>query len=174
MNLYRLNPSKALADPTNGRVGAMAEVFLLLACQAGATQLKFATKGESLRIAEVIDGTLYEFPQPPGCLRAPMIEQLRQIFSMSIEQTQAECELHLEGSTAYVEIAFRNGSAVVAINRNFENRTAIAHVLHRFWRDNAASQGFFVLARYYVMETLRSFYNAANKAIHPSRGTAAA
>jgi hypothetical protein len=136
-------------------VGALAEVFLLLACQADASQIKFATKGESLRIAEVIDGTLYEFPQPPDCLRAPMLEQLRRIFSMSDEQSQAECELCLQCSTAYVEIEFRNGGAVVAITRNFESRTAIEQVLHRFWRDNAASQGFFVLAQYYVMDALR-------------------
>jgi hypothetical protein len=155
MNMYNINPSKALVEPTHGRVGALAEVFLLLACQADASQIKFATKGESLRIAEVIDGTLYEFPQPPDCLRAPMLEQLRRIFSMSDEQSQAECELCLQCSTAYVEIEFRNGGAVVAITRNFESRTAIEQVLHRFWRDNAASQGFFVLAQYYVMDALR-------------------
>jgi hypothetical protein len=174
MTTYRLNPSKTLAEPANGRAHAMTEVFLLLACQANASQLKFALNGDSLRIAQVVDGTLYEFVQPPDCVRAPLIEQLRRIFSMSAEQTRAECELQLGTLTANAQIEFRNGGVVVTIIRNFEERTILSETLNRFWRDNAASQGFLVLARYYVMEVLWALYNMANKTIHPSRGTAAA
>ncbi len=174
MDMYRLNPSQTLDEPTHGRANAMTEVFLLLACQTGASQLKFATTGDSLRIAVVIDGVLYEYPQPPDCLRDPMIAQLRRIFSMSTEQTQAECELHLVTTTASAQLEFRNGGAVVTILRSFEDRTAVANALQRFWRDNAASQGLLVLARYYAMEAVWFLVNAANKAIHPSRGIAAA
>ncbi len=53
MTTYRLNPSKTFAEPANGRARAMTEVFLLLACQADASQLKFALKGDSLRIAAI-------------------------------------------------------------------------------------------------------------------------
>lgn len=172
--MYRLDPSQTLYEPTQGRASAMTEVFLLLACQAGASQLKFATPGESLRIAVLIDGELYEYPQPPDCVRSPMIDKLRQIFSMSPEQTHAECELHLETSTAYAQLEFTNGGAVVTILRNFQDPTTVADVMSRFWRDNAASQGFLVLTRYYVMEAIWFMYHAANKAIHPIRGTAAA
>lgn len=174
MNIYRLDPSKALAEPTNGNEYAMAEAFLLLACQAGASQLKFATTGGSLRIAEVIDGELYEFPQPPDGMHAPMFDQLRRVFAMSAEQTEAECELQLEASTARAHIEFRTGGAEVTILRNFDDRTVVADVLRRFWRDHAARQGVLELARYHVKETLWVLYNTARKAIHPSRGTAAA
>ncbi len=174
MTTYQLNPSKTLAEPAKGRAHAMTEVFLLLACQAGASQLKFAMKGESIRIAEVIDGTLFEFLQPPDCVRDPMIEQLRHIFSMSPEQTQAECELQLGSLTANAQIEFRSGGVVVTIIRNFEDQRALSDVLNCFWRDNAASQGFLVLARYYVMGTIWALQNVVKKMIHPSRGTAAA
>lgn len=173
MNTYRLEASKTLRHPTNGRAFAMVEVFLLLACQAGASELKFATAGDELRIAEVIDGTLYEFPQPPDSLQLPMLDHLRRIFSMSAEQTYAECELQLENSSAYARLELRNKQgAVVTIIRNFNDRLAVSNMLNRFWRDNAASQGALVLARYYAMEALCFLYNAASKAIHPSRGTA--
>ncbi len=53
-----------------------------------------------------------------------MIEQLRHIFSMSPEQTQAECELQLGSLTANAQIEFRSGGVVVTIIRNFEDQRA--------------------------------------------------
>ena len=150
----------------------MTEVILLYACHARASQLRFKTTGESLRIAVVIDGSYYEIPQPPDCVRSPMIDQLRRIFSMSTEQTHAECELHIETATACAQLEFKKGGAVLTILRNFENRNTVARVLNRFWRDKAASQGFLVLSWYYVMEAISFLYNAANMAIRPSRRSA--
>ncbi len=103
-----------------------------------------------------------------------MMDSLRRIFSMSNEQTQAQCELHLENTTAYAKLEFTSRWAVVTILRNFEEPTCAAKVLNRFWRDNAASQGFFMLTWYYVREAVGFLCNAANNAIRPSRGTAAA
>jgi len=170
MTMYRLNPSRTLREHTDGRAFGLVEVFILLACQAGASQLKFWTIGKELRIAEVIDGSLYEFRQPPDHLQSPMMDQLRRIFSMTAEQTQAECELQLAHSTSYARIEFKDDrGAVVTILRNFEPPIAVSNELHRFFRDYAASQGIFALARYYTIEALGFLYNAANKAIHPSR-----
>lgn len=166
--MVRLNPSQTLCDSADGRVLAMVEVLFLHACQVQASQLKFRTQGDELRIAEIIDGELYEFPQPPNCLQSPMLDRLRQLFSISDGQTDAKCEFQLASSTASARIELKSDEgAVVTILRNFGSKTDVAMALQRFWRDNAASQGFLYLSFYYAKEAWWRLCEAASQAMHP-------
>ncbi len=159
--MFKLDPSKRLEVCASS---ALAEMFILMAYQHGAERLEFRTIKGEFRIAEIIGNQAFEYPRPPECMRLPIIEHLRTMFSISENQSEAENALQSALSTATARCKITDDiNATLTLLKNFQPNIDVTIVEKRFWRDNAARQGTLMLLVYHLKDFLWYVQKSANQ-----------